>query len=115
MISKETFCRALELIGEQQETDRRFGEALNLVGNGHFAFGAENRYLEGLLLVLKEAVGDRYDYIGWWLYETTDYRVWSGDEKREWNLRDAGDLYDYIVDESTRTDQQTHQSNEEES
>ena len=99
MLSKETFCKALCLIEEQDKTNAEFSEALQRVGNGYYAFGGENKYLEALLLVLKEGVNDKYDYIGWWLYETEDYRVWSNDESKEWNLKEPEALYDFIVND----------------
>lgn len=99
MITKEIFCKALRLIREQESTDEKFSEALKLVGNGHYVFGVGNKYCEALLMVLGEAVEDRYGYISWWLYETTDYMVWSSDETMSWNLREPEDLYDYIINE----------------
>ncbi len=86
-ISKETFCKALSLIKEQTIIDEKFSDALSTVGNGHFAFGADNKYLEGLLLVLTEVVGDKYGYISWWLYDTNDYHVWERD------VREPEDIY----------------------
>ena len=98
MISKEVFCKALALIQEQEKIDQEFSDALQKVGNGSFVFGTENRYFEALLLVLKAAVNDRYSYIEWWLYEgAPGYKIWSEDEKQEWDLREPGALYDYIV------------------
>ena len=48
-------------------------------------------------MVLKEAVNDRFDYIGWWLYEgAPNYMIWSEDETKEWCLKEPEDLYDYI-------------------
>ena len=100
MISKETFCKVLSLIKEQEETNRKFNDALQLVGDGHFVFGAKNQYLAALMMVMKEAVDDKYDYIEWWLYDATeDHRVWSEYEKKEWNLSDSAALYDFIKDE----------------
>lgn len=64
MISKETFCKALQMIQEQSETDAEFSRALDLVGDGYFIFGVKNKYFEALLLVLKEAMNDKYDYTG---------------------------------------------------
>ena len=97
MISKELFCKALDMIKEQEATDEDFGRALQKVGNGHFVFGTENKYREALLMVLKEAVNDRFDYIGWWLYEgAPNYMIWSEDETKEWCLKEPEDLYDYI-------------------
>ena len=43
MISKETFCKALRMIREQEETDKKFSDALNLVGDGHYVFSVENK------------------------------------------------------------------------
>lgn len=80
MITKETFCAALGQIMEQREIDEKVGAALESVGDGHFVFGCNNRYLTALLLVLKEAVNDQYDYIDWWLYDASpDYKVWTDD------------------------------------
>ena len=73
-------------------------KALNLVGDGHFVFGAENKYLMALRDVLKEAVNDQYDYIDWWLYEATDdYTVWEADCTMKYCLKDPEALYDYIT------------------
>lgn len=99
VISKETFCKALALIQEQEKTNEQFSKALEMVGDGHFVFGVKNQYLTAALLVLKEAVGDKFDYIDWWLYDTADYMIWSGDNTQSWNLREPEALYDYILNE----------------
>ena len=100
MISKETFCKALRMIREQEETDRKFSDALNLVGDGHYVFGVKNKCHAALLMVLQEAVNDRFNNIDWWLYEgAPDYMVWSGDEKKEWCLKEPEALYGYIREE----------------
>ena len=36
MLSKEGFCKALQMIKEQESIDEQFSKALNLVGDGHF-------------------------------------------------------------------------------
>ena len=98
MLSKEGFCKALQLIKEQESIDEQFSKALNLVGDGHFVFGAENKYLLALRDVLKEAVNDQYDYIDWWLYEATDdYTVWEADCTMKYCLKEPEALYDYIT------------------
>ena len=61
-ISKATFCKALQLIRQQETADDAVGQALAEVCGGSVAFGCGNRYREALLLVLKEAVHDPYDY-----------------------------------------------------
>ena len=56
-------------------------------------------------MVLKEAVGDQYDYISWWLYDATeDYRVWSADDSQVWTLKEPEALYDYIKSSFTEGD-----------
>ena len=50
MISKETFCKALQMIQEQSETDAEFSRALDLVGDGHFIFGVKNKYFEACIM-----------------------------------------------------------------
>lgn len=99
MLSKETFLKALALIREQEKINDNFSKALEAVGDGHFLYGVNNKYHEALMLVLKESVHDKYDYIEWWLYETTDYKVWTEDGRNEWNLKKPEALYDYIVNE----------------
>ena len=98
MLSKEGFCKALQKIKEQESIDEQFSKALDLVGNGHFVFGTENKYLLALRDVLKETVNDQYDYIDWWLYEATDdYTVWEADCTMKYCLKEPEALYDYIT------------------
>ena len=73
-------------------------KALNLVGDGHFVFGAENKYLLALRDVLKEAVNDQYDYIDWWLYEAADdFEIWEADCTMKYCLKEPEALYDFIT------------------
>lgn len=100
VLSKETFCEALRRIRTQRETDEKFSEALQTVGNGYYVFGSENLYLAALQDVLKESVNDKYGYIEWWLYEASpDYLVWSNDEQTRWCLKEPEDLFDFIKDQ----------------
>lgn len=102
MLSKDTFCKALLMIKQQEATNAEFSQALQKVGDGFFVFGTDNKFLEALLMVLKEAINDEYDYIGWWLYDaTSDYTVWSEDKKKEWVLKTPEALYDFITEEAS--------------
>ena len=96
MITKETFCKTITMIREQTEIDRQITEALQMIIDGYFVYGTKSKYLQALLLVLKEALDDKYNYIEWWLYDTDDYLVMSG-EGLEWNLETPESLYDYIT------------------
>ena len=98
MLSKEGFCKALRMIRDQESVDEQFSKALNLVGDGHFAYGVENKYLLALRDVLKEAVNDQYNYIGWWLYEAADdFEVWETDCTMKYCLNEPEALYDFIT------------------
>lgn len=91
----------MELIKEQDNINREFSLALEKVGDGHFIFGVENKYLDALLMVLKESIGDKYDYISWWLFEDSpDNIVTSADGLQEWVLDTPEKLYDFIVKET---------------
>lgn len=98
MLSKETFCKALRLIKEQEEVDRQFSKALQMVGNGHYVFGTPDRCLDAALLILVEAVGDKHEYIYWWLFELGDKVISLADGSQSWDLTTPEALYDYIVD-----------------
>ena len=98
MLSKEGFCKALQMIKEQEAIDEQFSDALKLVGDGNFVFGVENKYLLALRDVLKETLNDQYDYIGWGLYEATDdFEVWEADFATKYCLKEPEALYDYLT------------------
>ena len=102
LISKEVFCQALELIQQQDEINHKFSEALQELGDGFFLFGVQNKYLDAVLLVLREAMDDRYEYISWWLYEAKqsgEYIISAPNENKSWDLKEPEALYDYIVNE----------------
>lgn len=98
-ISKECFCAALRSIKEQDAIYEEVADSMQKVFDGCFVFG-DNKYLDALLFVLKEAINDQYDYITWWLYDATDdFRVWQDNPKQEWDLTKPEALYDYITTE----------------
>lgn len=101
LLSQETFCSALRMIGEQEAINEEVTKALSKILDGSYTLGRDNKWLAALLMVLKEAVHDQYDYIEWWLYDATkDFKVWSSDEGgKEWCLKKPEALYDFIVSE----------------
>ncbi len=99
MLSKETFLKAIgdikkheALMNELNTTLRKFGDFPPQPDCSHF-------YRDALMAVLKEAMQDQYDYIGWWLYEAADYIVtWEENgETVSVNLQEPEALYDYLV------------------
>lgn len=100
LLSKETFCKALRMLKEQDEINDKVSSVLKELTGNYVDFGCENRWLQALRMVLAEAVNDKYEYIEWWLYEATeDFKVWESDGSREWHLKEPEALYDYIVSE----------------
>ena len=103
MITKETFCKVMSLIKEQEEIYDQVGKALESVMDGHFILGSENKFLEALFLVLKEGLRDEDDFISWWLYEDVEkiiYTSFDADSKTL-DLTEPEALYDYIINNYT--------------
>ena len=101
LLTKATFCKALRMIKEQDTINDEVAAALGKVSDGCYTFGCNNKWFDALMMVLKEAVNDRYNYVEWWLYEATDdCKVWENKEGgKEWCLKEPESLYDYIVTE----------------
>ena len=66
MISRKTYCRALNLLQAQENLD------------------AEARQI--LLTLLRDSIDDVCDYTSWWLSETDDFCGWTEDESQRWDL-----------------------------
>lgn len=101
-MKKETFCKVIKLIKEQELIDEKFSDALSSVGDGPFVFDGGGKYLEALLLLLKEEMNDKCDYIEWWLYDGADKKVYvenedTGEIEKEIDLSSVSSLYDFLV------------------
>lgn len=100
MLSKETFLKAISDIKQHEALMDELGTTLRKFGDFPPQPDCSHFYRSALMAVLKEAMNDKYDYIGWWLYETSDYTV-SWEENGETitaNLREPEALYDYLVE-----------------
>ena len=84
MISRKTYCRALNLLQAQENLD------------------AEARQI--LLTLLRDSIDDVCDYTSWWLSETDDFCVWTEDESQRWDLHKPEALYDFITGEYGRAE-----------
>lgn len=100
MLKRETFVMAINKIQRHQVLMDQLHQTLREFGDFTPNLDFDSLHLEALLTVLKEAMNDRYDYIGWWLYEAADYTVsWEEDGNTiERDLTDVNDLYDYIIE-----------------
>ena len=100
-ISKDTFCKALSLIREQEKEHDLVQKALCIVTDGPMIFTGSSKYYEALMLVLKEGINDKFNNIEWWLYDGPESGYIVSDEKTQqsWDLTEAAALYDYIRNE----------------
>ena len=98
-ISKKTFIKSIELIREQEKINEEIRNGLEKFIDSWVTL-KENKALTALLLVFKDEFGPiGLDYIEWWLWENAEKKVYyeENGEKKEKDLTDVGDLYDYIV------------------
>jgi hypothetical protein len=94
-ISKKLFIEVIKSIQNQDREDDELGRAMGKYTGSFVVFG-DTLIREALMNLLKEVTGDTYDYIGWWLYEGVEKKVWLEDG-RELNLKTAGKLYDFLA------------------
>lgn len=104
MLPKKLFLSTLEKIRQQEARIDEFDNALRKMCDGVPAFDSENLYLIALRDLLKYTMDDKFDDIGWWLYEApgADYTIsWDEDGKEvSVDLTEASALYDYLVERS---------------
>lgn len=103
MLKRETFVSALENIKQHEALMDRLNDICSQFGDFAPNLDFNSLHLDALRAVLKDAMGDEYDYIGWWLYETADYTVWWEEDGREveCDLTDPNSLYDYLCGNPT--------------
>jgi hypothetical protein len=104
MLPREQFVRAIDNIRAQEKRVSEFNEALNKICDGFPVYDVNNRYLAGLLDILKYTMDDKYDYISWWLYEAPNagYTIYWTENGKEvsCDLEDINVFYDYLVSEA---------------
>lgn len=111
MINLETFKKIMKDIELQEEKDDKLTKLL--VNDSCYGWiSTANVLIDNLLLLLKENLNDEYDYISWWLYDTSEQQrhvYESIDEKTEcvMDLNNIEDLYYYIIGEHEKVKQFT--------
>ena len=102
MLPKELFLSTIEKICQQDARMDEFNKALSKVCDGYPVFDSDNLYLIALRDLLNYTMDDKYDNIGWWLYEApdTDHTIsWNEDGKEvSVDLTEPSALYDYLVE-----------------
>ena len=95
MISKETFCKVIALMQEQDQVNEQVEKALELVADRVFFFGAHDRNNKAVRMLLKEIFHDKFDYLDWWLYEQVEKKIYW--EDRSFDVSTPEAFYDYMV------------------
>ena len=107
MLKKEDFIIAINYIIDEREREEKFDKALKEFAPSDFTgfWRDDNRVVKWL----SDVMGDKYENISWWLYDTDAGRnkdmckITFGEpddpDYKEWDILTAGDLYDYIVEE----------------
>lgn len=93
------FKQILSAIKQHEEANRKLTDlVVSKDCTGFCSFGEE--LVTYLILLLAKAMNDKYDYISWWLWETSSYHVW--DETYEYDLEDPKDLYYFLKGDYTK-------------
>ena len=96
MINKEQFKDIIKHIQQQEEKERKLCKDLEVFFDGNFVSCVSEDLLEALLNVLKFVFNDLSDdWIGWWLYDTTDKKY--TDKDIEHDVNDIDDFYDFLI------------------
>lgn len=98
-VDKEHFVYYMACIKNQSDKIHKFSKAIEDLSDGYVLFDSNNLYLEALLDLLKITFNDQDDYIGWWLYEDVEKKVWLADGT-EINLETPEALYDFLIKEN---------------
>lgn len=101
MISLDLFKSIISHIKQQEEKDEKLTK---LLIDPDFTgwISTANDLIDDLVKLLEYELGDKYEYISWWLYDITDgnkfvYEDFKDDKQVRYNLNDLKDLYNYII------------------
>lgn len=95
MISKKNFVRIIKNIQEQHKIDLEISDALQKVCGSYVIFNTENLIYNSLHQLLEEVFNDE-DYIGWWLYENVDKKIYIDEEVIDVSTPER--FYDFLID-----------------
>ena len=101
MISLDLFKSIISHIKQQEEKDEKLTK---LLIDPDFTgwISTANDLIDDLVKLLEYELGDKYEYISWWLYDISDgnkfvYEDIDEDKQIRYNLNDLKDLYNYVV------------------
>lgn len=101
MISLDLFKNIISHIKQQEEKDEKLTK---LLIDPEFTgwVSTANDLIDDLVKLLEYELGDKYEYVSWWLYDIADgdkfvYEDFKDDKQVRYNLNDLKDLYNYII------------------
>lgn len=111
MISLDLFKSIISHIKQQEEKDEKLTKLLiDPDFNGWIS--TANDLIDDLVKLLEYELGDKYEYISWWLYDISDgnkfvYEDFKDDKQVRYNLNSPEDLYYYVIDDLEAVKQDT--------
>ena len=99
MIAFELFDKIISAIKEQDETDEKVSQAMELLCDSWVMMNSKNRKYIALSKLLTEVMQDKGDWIGWWLYEDVKKEAFLKNKKVV-DLSTTKQLYDFLVKNS---------------
>ena len=111
MISLDLFKSIISHIKQQEEKDEKLTKLLiDPDFNGWIS--TANDLIDDLVKLLEYELGDKYEYISWWLYDVSDgnkfvYEDFKDDKQVRYNLNLPEDLYYYVTGDLEAVKQDT--------
>lgn len=101
MISLDLFKSIISHIKQQEEKDEKLTKLL-IDPSFKGWVSTANDLIDDLVKLLEYELGDKYEYISWWLYDITDgnkfvYEDFKDNKQIRYNLNDLKDLYNYTT------------------
>jgi len=101
MISLDLFKSIISHIKQQEEKDEKLTK---LLIDPDFTgwVSTANDLIDDLVKLLEYELGDKYEYISWWLYDISDgnkfvYEDFKDNKQIRYNLNLLEDLYYYVI------------------
>ena len=97
-MTKELFVKSIKAIKDQKIKEEKLCKDLNVLIDGHFVCHFNEPILISLIEVLADSMGDKDEWIEWWLWDTNfgkdhnEVKV----KGRSYCIKTAGDLYKFL-------------------
>ena len=101
MISFKIFSEIITSIREQNELDQKVSDVLGQLCDSYIIMNSRNKMYSVLFKLLGEVTSDVGDYIGWWLYEDVEKKIYIKDAKskktKTIDVSDIKDFYNFLL------------------